>query len=352
MKSIILPLILASFLLTSCSDSSEDTNKTVEPKLVVSMVVGDPSKIKPRIYPGTVRANQSVDLGFQVSGQLIEFPVDRGQELQEGDLVGRLDSRDLKNELDRSRAEFDRLAAQFERAKTLLPKGTISQSEFDKAKADHDRAKAQLAIDQKAFDDTNLYAPFTGRVAEKMVDNFENIVAKQTIISLQVIENIDIEVDIPEQDMVLAKIREGRPKSRARDVVVFPSIPDQEFDVTLKEFSTEADPNTQTYRVVLTMQAPKDFNILPGMTASFILRTPLTEEVQVMAVPSQSVAFDADGKAFLWVINENQQAVKQTVEVGGTSQGNIEVLKGLNPGDEIIIKGASKVQEGMLVRTR
>lgn len=346
-RSLLVPLLFTALILGGCGDDSTSVKTPEPPKIVKTMTVGDKAAQKPRQYPGTVKANETVDLAFQVAGQVIEFPLNEGQEIELNALVAQLDKRDYENALNVNKAELDRTLAQYNRAKELVESGTIAEAKYEEAKAAYQVAQGKYKIALKALEDTRLVAPFAGRVAEKFVNNFQNVVAKEAIISLQAIDHIDIVLNIPEEDMVFADKGKKQP---GKDVVVFATLPDREFEVELKEYSTQADPDTQTFRVVLTMQAPSDVNILPGMTATFILRSRLRGEDEVFTVPSQSVLTDADGRNFVWLVTQEMTVAKQIVSIGELTAGNVQVLKGLSSGDQIVIAGASLLSEGMRVK--
>lgn len=349
MRRTFLPMLIAVMaLLGACKDKQEAQPEIEKPVKVVT--IGDDLLTKPRIYPGTVKANQSVDMAFQVAGQITNMPIALGQEIEKGGLIASLDDRDFQNSLNVAKAQLNQAELQYNRLKTLVENGTVARSKFDEAQAAFDVANAQYEIAQKALDDTKLLAPYTGRVAQKYVDNYENIQAKQPIISLQAIHFVDIEVDIPEQDMIQAGKRQRNEQLRPGDVVVFSSLPNREFSVKLKEWSTEADPKTQTYRVVLTMEAPQDVNIFPGMSASFILRSPIASSGITIKVPSQSVLVDEQGHFYVWVVSDNLTLEKRQVEVGQLVEGQIEIKEGVTLGEKIISAGASLVHKDMKIK--
>lgn len=346
-KTLLVPLLFVSLMISGCGDDGNSNQAPQPPKIVKTMTVGDKEAQKPRQYPGTVKANETVDLAFQVSGQVIEFPLNEGQEIDKNGLVAQLDKRDYENALNVAKAELDRTLAQYNRAKELVESGTIAQAKYEEAKAAYEVAQGQYQIALKALEDTRLVAPFDGRIAKKYVNNFQNVVAKEPIISLQAVDYIDIVLNIPEEDMMFA---DKSKKQLGKDVVVFAALPDREFPVELKEYSTQADPDTQTFRVVLTMQAPTDVNILPGMTATFILRSRLRGESETFTIPSQSVLTDADGENYVWLVTQEMTVAKQVVSIGELTGGNVQVLKGLSSGDQIVIAGASLLSEGMRVK--
>ncbi len=135
--------------------------------------------------------------------------------------------------------------------------------------------------------------------------------------------------------------------------VTFQAIPGKAFPATVKEYRTQADADTQTYRVTFTLPAPKEATILPGMTAAF---TPLGEHTQQIVtydLPVTAVITDGDGNPYVWLVDRDAMTVnKQPVKVGQLTGGKIRVLEGLKTGDEVVTAGGSYLAEGYKIRLR
>ena len=123
------------------------------------------------------------------------------------------------------------------------------------------------------------------------------------------------------------------------------------FPLKIKEVATKADPQTQTFRVTFTMPQPKDFAVLPGMTANVVLdlsRVISTDSAKW--VPSTAVVADSGLDARVWVLDGETMTVSaRPVTIGRMSGRNIEVSAGLDGGEEIVSVGAAYLAEGMQV---
>ena len=144
-------------------------------------------------------------------------------------------------------------------------------------------------------------------------------------------------------------------KGKFRYTTTFDSLPDKEFDVQLREYTTEADPLTQTYTVTFTMPIQDQYNIFPGMTAT-VREYPIEEafpDSGRFLVPIDAAPVDGQGQYFVWKINEQEGTLsvhRQEVTVGNAMEDTIEILKGLNKGDRIATQGVNLLQEGQQVR--
>lgn len=298
-------------------------------------------------YPGKTRANRRVDLSFKVPGPLVELPVEEGQEVKKGQLIARILPRDFKISLDQASARAIEAERQYERYKELYVRKQVSKAEFDRYKASRDVAAAQLEDARNALKDTYLKAPFDGIVAKRYVQNFEEVQAKQPIVFLQDISKIEILVDAPET--VMATLR------RERDIeatATFAVAPEKKFPLQVKEFSTEADPQTQTYQVVLVMDQPRDINVLPGMTATVTGRQVAADNANAkIVIPAIAVLEDPREKAFVWVLKKDQMTVHKTAVTVGemTGSDSILVIDGLKGGEQVVTSGVTKLKDGMKV---
>jgi RND family efflux transporter MFP subunit len=332
------------------SKEEEPAPQLIRPLKILQ--VGETSLPSVRKYPGKVTAKDTAVLAFQVEGQIIEFPVLKGQEVKKGDLLAKLDQRDYKNRSDAAKAEFEQTKVQLERIQKAAESGAVSQMDLTNAKTAFEQAKANLEISQKALDDTILRAPYDAVVSNTFVENFENVQAKQSILGVQDIHSIEIEVSIPQERIMKAKGQKGK----FRFTATFDSLLGVEFpDIEIKEYTTEADPLTQTYTLTLTMPTQDKFIIFPGMTAT-VLEHPIEEafpDSSRLLVPVDTVPIDGQGQYYVWKVQEengNLTVSRQDVEVGKAMGDDVEILAGLNKDDRIAAQGVHLLQEGQQVR--
>nr|NJM02877.1 efflux RND transporter periplasmic adaptor subunit [Desulfobacula sp.] len=154
-------------------------------------------------------------------------------------------------------------------------------------------------------------------------------------------------MDIPET--LAARVREGHvPEVAAR----FAAAPEQLFQLTFKEFSTEADPQSLTYQAVFVMPRPQDINILPGMTATVEGKLKsAADNASRMVIPAGTVIRDPEKIPYVWVLNESDLTVQKTkVQVGElTGSDGIEILDGLRQGEKVVTAGLTRLRDGMKV---
>ncbi|MGD9591286.1 MAG: efflux RND transporter periplasmic adaptor subunit [Candidatus Berkiella sp.] len=344
-KLIVVCMMTCCLLLAGCKSKSSQKNSKI-PQTVKIYTVGEENSSTQRKYPGRVIPSQEVDLSFLVSGQIIEFPVLKGQIVEANTLLASLDPKDYKIALNEAKAIFEKARGDFERAKILITKNTISQSQYDETKSKYDVAQSKYEASNKALQDSKLIAPFKGVIARTYVNNFQLVQAKQKILSLQAISQIDISINLPEQDLVNigTKSKDGKLK------LVVDAIPNRLFDVSVKEFNTESDPITNTYKIILTMPSPKEVTILPGMSVTVFPSAQNQTNEPKIEVPLDAVAVSAAGDRFVWIIDENMKVHKKTVKIGDIVDNKIAILEGLKANDRIVSAGIANLSEGMPVK--
>ncbi|MGZ8908234.1 MAG: efflux RND transporter periplasmic adaptor subunit, partial [Methylobacter sp.] len=252
--------------LSSCD--KEEQKKTEAPVVrpIKLMTVGSALTGKMRKLPGTVRATDRVDLAFQVAGPLIELPVKEGQRVRKGDLLAKIDPQDYetnlrnaKGTIAKAKAAVDYAVAEYKRYLNVkaTDAGAVSDSVVNLkytaqnvARADLQSAEAALAAAQDQLNYTRLRAPFTGVIARKYVDNYQEVTVKEPIMSLQNMTDVEVLMDVPES--MMAPIR----KTKARMFADFAADPSRNFELQIKEVALQADELTQTYKVVTIMPAP------------------------------------------------------------------------------------------------
>jgi RND family efflux transporter MFP subunit len=229
-----------------------------------------------RSYPGTVYANSTAKLSFRVSGPLETVKKDSGDRVKKGELLMQIDTRDFKDQivvleaqLAGSKAQKQRAEKDFARAQTLFDQQVsasadfdLAQSAFDMSEAGVQALEAQLRIARHRLEDCYLKAPFDGIVITREVENYEMIQAGHVVVEMHNISPLEVEIKIPENEMVKLKLERGE-EAQVRLI----NTPDQSFTAILKEWQTVADPLTRTYLLRFSFSVPQDLQILPGMTA-------------------------------------------------------------------------------------
>lgn len=338
--------LITALFLTGCGEE-EVAQKVDVVRPVKTLVIGGGSGGSTREFPGVVDATQKADMSFRISGKLEAISVKEGDQVEAGQVLASLDPTDLKITLADRKASYDTAKANFDRAAKLVKKGHISKTDYDKLNATYAGAKADLKAAEQNIKYATMKASFSGYISKRFVENFEEVSAKQTIFALQDISSLDIKVDLSENLMIQVRKDKGKRQVYAK----FNAIKGVQFPLTLKEISTQADEQTQTFRVTLSMQPPENYRILPGMSATVVANMEGIEQTgsDWVNLPVAAVISNLEKQGTVWLVDENSMTVSpHTVETGALTGRNIAVM-GLNLGDRVVIAGAAFMREGMKV---
>jgi multidrug efflux system membrane fusion protein len=330
------------------------------PRPAKLFTVADPGAGQVRTFPGKVQAAQTLDLAFRVGGPLVEFPVTQGQPVSKGKLIARIDPRDyrvrvhgLEAQLTAARAQLQQATLHFERVDKLYAKKTMAKSAYDQAWAAREVAEAQvkssteaLNAAQLALQDTELRAPYDGIVAEKLVENYQNVKPGKTIVHFQETTNLEIVINLSERD-VSALTSQGMKQLTAS----FDALPGRTVPVRVSEYGTMTDPQTRTFPVTLAIDPASRGGLLPGMTASVRWQSARGERTDAVTVPLEAVFSDEAGTPHVWRVRPESDTVEKVPVTAGTlMDSGLEVFSGLEPGDRVLAAGVHFIQEGQKVR--
>jgi RND family efflux transporter MFP subunit len=350
-------IILPAMLLAGCGKPPEPVEEETA-RVVKLLTIGSRQASMTLEYPGEIKAARSVNLGFEVAGKIIELPIEDGLAMEEGALLGRLDPSDYEAARDAAEANLRAMRSAYVRAKNIFDEGAGSQAEVDKTLRDLKVAEQDLKKAQKALDDTELKAPYTGVVGKRIADNYQNVQAKEPVLIFQDTSSLEMDVSVPERDFV--RMRSGLTlKERtelANPEVAISSISGRTFPARAKSFTATADPVTRTYTATFQFDRPHDVNILPGMTARVILN-PSSETIQkytpagAFMVPVTAIASDETGNPFVWRVDPDSMKVSRVpVTLGQISNSSISVTGGIELGDQVATTGVARLFEGAQVR--
>lgn len=336
---------------------------------------------------GTLQATNTVVVGTQVSGVIEKLYVDFNSSVKKGQLIAELDKSTLKSNLENAEADVSNAEAEleyqksnFERNKKLFEKEMISETDFNLSKYNYKKseaalksAKANLNKAKQNLSYANIYAPIDGIVLNRAVEEGQTVAASMSTPELFTIVNdlreMQVEADVDEAD--IGMVKEGQ-----RVEFTVDAFSDETFSgkITQVRLQPNESSNVITYTVIVTVEN-KGMKLMPGMTASI---TDYVEEVNdVLLLPGKAIRFSPEGEMMMdyfsslpeserpsprmgqrpqmreesksgqnreelsenmkrvWV--KNGDFIKPAMIETGLSDGiNIEVISGLNLGDEVV----------------
>ncbi|MGJ5641803.1 efflux RND transporter periplasmic adaptor subunit [Formosa sp. S-31] len=354
-------------------------------KLDINETVSATGKIQPEV---------EVKLSSEVSGEIIELPVREGQEIKKGDLLVRINPdiyqssvnrsqatlQNAKSGLNQAEASLKEAKANYQRNKQLFDKGIISKADWDKAVSTYEIAEANKAAAYysvqsagatvtEANDNLNrttIYAPMSGTISKLDAELGERVVGTQQMAGTEImrvanLNNMEVEVDVNENDIVKVEIGDST-------IVEVDAYLKKQFKGIVTEIANSADGELTSDQVTnfkvkvrileesyadLIKGKPASYSpFRPGMTATVDIITEKRKDV--IGVPISAIVVkndttpvkpgapkpviaDSDEKYECVFVKEGDVAKIRVVETGIQDNSNIEILSGLNEGEQVII---------------
>ncbi|NOD62260.1 MULTISPECIES: efflux RND transporter periplasmic adaptor subunit [unclassified Ruegeria] len=315
------------------------------PKPVKLMQVHETAPGFTRQFFGRVAARQTVDLAFQVAGQIVEMPVNEGFVIPKDGLIARLDQEPFELRLNRARLQkeqADRTVARLSRLR-----GTAaSQVAVDDAETEAQLAAIALRDAEYDLEHATLTAPFDALVSSRAVEAFTTVSSGSPIVRIHDMSELRIEVDVPE--ILFQRSNQNE------DIAITAKFPVSEevFPLEIREFDAETSSVGQTFRIQFGLTPPEGLQILPG--SSVTVNVHVKDERKGIVVPATAIVVDATGELSVMVFSPtgaDEGSVRRVpVTIEPTQTGDIRVLTGLSDGDEVVVAGGAVLTDGQAVR--
>jgi RND family efflux transporter MFP subunit len=328
-------------------------------------------------FPGTTDAIVTVQVRSRVSGYMTKVYFKDGTHVEEGNLLFEIDPRQYKAEFDRAEGNLQqieaharRLKKEYDRARNLLMKGSVSQEEFDRYESDFKETQANLEISKANrdlaklnLDWTEVRAPSAGLLSRRQVDPGNLIKADDTILTSIVTQDpMYVYFDVDEQNMLRVRhlLREGKIKAKSeREVPILFGLSDESgtypHSGTVDFTDNRVDVNTGSLRFRASVR--NDQGILtPGLFVR--VRLPIGDPHPTLFVREEALASD-QGRKIVYTLQEQTIVDEKTKEsrkgwivavkpltIGSLRDGFRAIESGLAPTDKVIVTGLQRVRPG------
>jgi RND family efflux transporter MFP subunit len=336
--------------LTGCNEKKEEPAEVVRSVKVVEIAQADTTRKLD--YSGAVRARTEMNLGFRVSGKIVERRVDIGQRVKPGDVIARMDATDYILAVRRSQADLDAAQKQVQttelartRAQTLFDKNVTSKSQLEQAELSYeqavstrDSAVSALAEAKNQVAYADLTSDMNGIVTAINADVGQVVSSGTPVITVAVDGEKEVQVAVPEMDIAQFKV--------GKDVKVrFWSDAALVLDGKVREVSGSAD---QSRTFAVRVSVPNDPRVLLGMTATIEALADNTQPY--VSIPLSALA-QKDGKQIVWLVDRSAGTVhSRAIKVADFADDGVRVADGLKAGDVVVAAGTQFMTENMKVK--
>jgi RND family efflux transporter MFP subunit len=332
-------MVLSLIFVVGCKNTTEVKEEAV--KLVKVEMLSTEQNIEYLTFNGKVKEKSLTLLSFRVGGPLVKLNANTGDYVNKGDLIAQIDKRDYQIQLDNAQAQYKQIKAEYERYKELYENDKIPVNTYEKIESGYKMAKAGFENATNQLCDTELRAPISGYIHEKMVENFNTVGPGQPVVSIIDMSQLEIIVSVPENQVLEMKSSQENYLS-VKNANIF-DIP-----IRLKSVNEKTGKDGM-YEVRFVMNNKEGVHIYPGMTAEVkVVCKGIENEIYVS---SDAVFMDKD-MTCVWIYeSEKQQVRRQEVVVSSIQpEGKLEIVEGLKTGDFIVTAGVHSLSENQKVR--
>ncbi len=288
---------------------------------------------------GTLRAINGADLSAEASGIVDEITFDSGADVEAGAALVRLRDADDVAKLRALEASAKLAQVTYERDLKQIKSQAISQAAVDGDKAALDGAKAQVDAQKAMVDKKTIRAPFKGHLGIRQVDLGQFLGAGAVVVTLQQLDPIYLDFNVPEQDM--PKLLMGQ-----KVVATSDAYAGQLFEGEISAVNAKVSEETRNVQVRATLKNP-DRKLLPGMFAHIAVTT--GEPVKKITLPQTAVTYNSYGNT-VYVATKNDKgslvAIQTFVTLGPSRGDQVAVVSGVKEGDEVVTAGQLKLRNG------
>ncbi len=287
--------------------------------------------------PGTLRLRRLVRIYSQEEGRVTELTVFEGDPVRQGQVLVRLEDDLLNAELDKARANRAQEVLDVEQLEGLVERRAASEAEVAQARTELAVAEAELRILQTRLAYTRIGAPFAGIITERLVEPGDFVTKNTHLLTLADPASLIAEVYVSE--LVLPYVAIGEPVEIRIDALAGQRFP----GTILRIHPTLSETSRQAKVEVRFKQIPD------GARAGQFIRAELaTTAVPRLLIPFRALRQDRDGQ-FVWIVDADAKAAKRMVESGLRVADDVEILSGLEVGEQVITRGFLGLAEGKTV---
>ena len=286
---------------------------------------------------GSLQSDESVNIAPELPGRISEIAFREGEEVQEGDVLVRLDDSLVRAEVAEQEARFALVQSNLERANTLAKSGNVTVRARDEATAAFEGTRATLETARVRLAKHIIFAPFSGVVGLRRASVGAYVPIGTTIVNLEKIDTLKVDFSIPE--IFLSGVDVGQSIQ-----VTVDAIPNKTFVGTVYAINPMVDVNGRALRIRARLPNVSG-DLRPGLFARLTVKGP--QEQNVVSVPESAIVARG-GDSFVYQV-ENGRAVETKVRLGERKAGFVEVLEGLSVNAVVVTAGHQRLRNGAIV---
>ena len=287
---------------------------------------------------GTIEALEAITVVSEIDGSVVSLPFLEGSEIKRGGIIAKIDDSQLAAEVSRAEALQEQSHTTYERVKAIVEQKAGSPQDLDDAAAALKVADANLASAKARLAKTRIVAPFEGTIGSRRVSVGTFLRAGQAITDLANIDEIRVSFTAPER--FLSTLHQGA--EVAASTTAYPGYQERGKIIAIEP---TVDATTRSARVVARVPNPgRKFR--PGMSAN--VSAVLSERAKALTIPNEAI-FASGNQSFVFIVKSDSTVARVPLTLGTRMADVVEVVKGLEPGMQVVRAGHQKLFEGAKV---
>lgn len=339
MKKIII-IIAAVSVLCSCGAKKTETAKDstdVQEKVtkVTTIVATKKTVVRESSYSASVEAFAINNIAPQSVGRIIALKTEVGSFVSKGQVLANMEDIQLQQ----AQIKYANNLSEYNRLKALLEEGGVSQSDFD-------QIEMALKLDKSNVDNleanTNLRSPISGVVSARNYDVGDMFTMGKPIYTVEQITPVKLLVGVSEADYT--KVKVGQSVQVTSD-----ALPDQSFTGKVVRIHPTMDAKSHTFNAEVHV-ANQSCKLRPGMYSNVTISFGTSQSI---VIPDAAVVKQqGSGVRSVFVMNADNTVSSKQVELGLHMGGEYEIVKGIEDGDKVVVKGATVLRDGQTVEEK
>ncbi len=293
---------------------------------------------------GSVKTKQNVLIYPEMAGTLQRVYVKEGQRVTKGQLLASIDDGGMGSQLEQLKTQAELAKTTFERQQRLWDQKIGSEIQYLQAKTNYIATENAVKQTQSQLDKSTIRAPFSG-IIDDVIKDQGTVVAPgpgSEVFRIVNLSNMYIEVNIPES--YVDDIKKGKQAK-----VYFPVL-DKTIETKVRQTGNFISPGNRSFTAEIPVPN-KEGNIKPNLTAKVKLND--YSKADAILIPQSIISENSEGQQYVYTANpdgEKASVVKQIITTGKTQGSIVEITSGLSSGDELIKEGARSVKDGQNVQ--
>lgn len=288
---------------------------------------------------GAVEPLRQVGVNAQLGGVLTAVLVEEGDQVEQGQVLARLDDRELSAQVRAAEAQVELAESTFRRSEQLRAAQVVTEAEYERDRANLEAARAQLDQLRTRLGFTTIRAPISGVVTERRLMTGDVAAPQARLFSIANLDQLVVRLPVSELDV--GELQVGQRVNLQMD-----ALPNRTFVGRIRRIFPTADTTTRLVPVEVLLEGEGARRARPGYLARVTFQLGARDDV--LRVPARAVIGGAGAEAVFVV--EDAVAHRRPVITGLRQGDHVEIVSGLSDGESVIVAGHTTLRDGAAVR--